>query len=415
MHVAYVCSDRGVPIAGTKGASIHVRSLAQALSENHSVSLLAANPGVDPVEGFRPQVHAVGYDRTLKRLKRRVAEGDPDGTTSREIYALLVGNLAYRRLHEIHLENPIDAVYERHSLWSWAALAFAREVGVPHVLEVNAPLVREQATYRELAMDDVARACERELVGGSDAVVVPSDALAEHALRLGASRDAVHVLPNAVDPELFPAPPIPSSRRLEQLRGRFVTAFAGSLKPWHGVEILLAAFRLLLRSTPEAHLLVLGDGPLKQQVDGAVGSLGADRVTAPGAVTHATVPGWLAQADAGVAPYPDQPDFYFSPMKVVEYQAAGLAAVASDLGHIRRQIQDLETGLLVPAGDPAQLAAALARLARRPTLARRLGRQARAAVLTEHTWHRVAQRVEEIMLEHIRDPRLRLAAARSGS
>jgi glycosyltransferase involved in cell wall biosynthesis len=414
VHIAYVCSDRGVPAAGTKGASIHVRALAQALSERHHVSLLAANPGTGALSGFRPRLHAVGYDRSLKKLKRRIAEDDPCGTRSREIYALLVGNLAYRRLHEIHLESPIDAVYERHSLWSWAALAFARETGVPHVLEMNAPLVREQATYRELVMGDVASACERELVTGSDAVVVPSRALADHAVRLGARRHAVHVLPNAVDPELFPSPPIPRTQRRAALRDRFVAAFAGSLKPWHGVEILLAAFRQLLESTPDAHLLILGDGPLRDRVTAAALSLGADRVTAPGAVPHDEVPHWLAQADAGVAPYPRQSDFYFSPMKVVEYQAAGLAAVASDLGHIRSQIADMETGLLVPAGDTRRLAEALAELARRPTLARRLGRQARDTVLTEHTWRRVAERVEALMLERMTAPRLRLASGRRG-
>ncbi|MDH3525253.1 MAG: glycosyltransferase family 4 protein [Acidobacteriota bacterium] len=415
MHIAYVCGDRGVPIGGTKGASVHVRSLSQALAARHRVSLLAANPGGGPLDGFTPEVHDVGYDATLKRLKRRLAAGRPAGTESREIYALLLGHRIYRRLDEIHRARAIDAVYERHSLWSWAALAFAREAGVPHVLEVNAPLVREQATYRKLAMSGVARACESELVSGADVVVVPSEALARHARRLGARRAAVHVLPNAVDAALFSAPPALPARERGPLEGRFVVAFAGSLKAWHGIEVLLDAFRRLLSSTPRAHLLVLGDGPLRAKVEEAASELGGERVTAPGAVPHEAVPRWLAHAHAGVAPYLRQEEFYFSPLKVVEYQAAGLPVVASDQGHIRRQVADLVTGILVPPGDPIRLAEALERLARQPALARRIGRQARARVLAGSTWERVAARVESLVLARVAAPRLRLAVGRSGA
>ena len=43
-----------------------------------------------------------------------------------------------------------DLVYERHALWTYAAMEYARGIGIPGVLEVNAPLVEEQRKHRRL-------------------------------------------------------------------------------------------------------------------------------------------------------------------------------------------------------------------------------------------------------------------------
>ncbi len=400
MRLAYVCSDLGVPIGGTKGASIHVRALAQELAlRGHQVSVLAANMDGELSDDFRPAVCGVGFDRTLKSIKRRVASRDPFTSAPREAYAMLLGNLVWDRLALLHADRPLDGIYERHSLWSWAALRFAREHRLPLVLEVNAPLVDESSKYRQLAMADVAAACEQELIGGASSVVVPSDELAERAVELGARRGDVHVLPNGVDPRLFADPaPLPPERTAA-LDGRFVIAFVGSLKPWHGIDLLVARFRRLAARLPEAHLLVLGDGPAAAEVAALAAELGSDRVTAPGAVPHDRVPAWLRHADVGVAPYPELDDFYFSPMKVVEYQAAGLPVVASDLGHLRRQIEDGVTGFLVGAGDGAAFEARLVELAADRERSREMGTVARRRVLAHSTWRAVAERVEGLFYQ----------------
>lgn len=397
MHIAYVCNDLGVPIGGSKGASVHVRSLAQALAvRGHRISLLAANPGPAPPAGFLPRVHSVGHDRVLKSIKRRLQALEPDSPAGRETYALLLGGLTYQRLNALHRDRGLSGIYERHSLWSWAARAFAQSHRLPHVLEVNAPLVAEQSRYRELALRATAQACEQELIAGASEVVVPSAALAEHARRLGAKRRHIHLLPNAVDPQMFSsAQPLPAALS-QPLAGKFVIAFVGSLKPWHGVESLLRLFPSLLAELPAAHLLVVGEGPLSAAVEKLASELGGERMTATGAVPHEEVGSWLHLADVGVAPYPPLDDFYFSPMKIVEYQAAGLAVVASDLGHIRRQIAHGETGLLVPAGDETELRRTLLELGRQPALARQLGRRARQAAANA-TWDQIAAAVERLL------------------
>jgi glycosyltransferase involved in cell wall biosynthesis len=73
--------------------------------------------------------------------------------------------------------------------------------------------------------------------------------------------------------------------------------------------------------------------------------------------------------------------------------AARLPVVASRVGHLAGVLDEERTGLLVPGGDAAALAHALARLATAPELRDRLGAAARAEVEAHHTWDRIAARV----------------------
>ena len=114
------------------------------------------------------------------------------------------------------------------------------------------------------------------------------------------------------------------------------------------------------------------------------------------AVAPHEVPGLLTSVDAAVAPYPRATGFYFSPLKVYEYLAAGRAVVASRVGQLETVIRHEVNGLLCPPGDAAALATALEHLRREPALRARLGRAARATVLRQHTWDAVAARVLEL-------------------
>jgi starch synthase len=166
-----------------------------------------------------------------------------------------------------------------------------------------------------------------------------------------------------------------------------VAVFTGSLRPWHGIDSIVEAWALLGDEAPE--LLVVGDGPGRARHEAA----GA-RVT--GAVAHTEVPNYLAEAEIGLAPYAhDAPD-YFSPLKLFEYLAAGLATIAADLPGVRDVVTD-ETAVLVPKGDAPALADAVAMLAADRERRRRFGEAGRALVAAHHTWQHRAQSILELV------------------
>jgi len=377
MRVAYVCADTGVPVFGPKGCSVHVQQVVAALRRaGAEVELFAARlDGQAPTALRGVPVEPLPCPREDDRAQREQA--------SLAANAALETALARR--------GPFDLVYERYSLWSFAGMEHARGAGAVGLLEVNAPLVEEQATYRGLVDREAAERVASRAFGAASALLAVSNCLARRLAQHPATHGRVHVVPNAVDPDRFPAG-LPPARPAAE--GGFTVGFLGSLKPWHGLALLAEAFARLRERRPASRLLVVGDGPGRAAFESALAARGAREATElTGPVPPEAVPGLLASMDVAVAPYPPQAEFYFSPLKVYEYMAAGLPVVASRIGQIEEAIRDRVDGMLCPPGDPEAFAAALLRLAGDPGLRSRLGQAARRAVLAERTWSGVAERI----------------------
>jgi glycosyltransferase involved in cell wall biosynthesis len=179
--------------------------------------------------------------------------------------------------------------------------------------------------------------------------------------------------------------------------GAFTVGFAGTLKPWHGLETLAEAFGIAQQADPAFRLLIVGDGPRRSILEEALARAPhPERVIFTGALDPGRMPGMLASMDVAAAPYDDLPGFYFSPLKLFEYMACGRASVASAVGQIPEIIRHGATGLLCPPGDAGALAGALLRLRREPALRADIGNAARAYVTRNHTWDATARRVFEI-------------------
>jgi glycosyltransferase involved in cell wall biosynthesis len=312
----------------------------------------------------------------------------------------------YERARDYLLLCNVDFVYERYALFSFAGIRLARELGVPHILEVNAPLAYEQEKMRGLEIKELAREMERRIFCETDRVIAVSGRLQEYAVSCGVAESRIHVLPNAVDPQRF-APHRPAAQQRDktvraqyQLESKHVIGFVGSLKPWHGTETLLEAFRRLHATAANTHLLIVGDGPAREELEKYTHTHGLEgAVTFTGNVSYDDVPQYLAAMDIAVAPYVANENFYFSPIKIFEYMAMGKPVVAGKIGQVEEVIADGETGLLFAPGNIDQLAAALARLVDDSPLCRCLGEKAGTWVLQERTWEHNAWQVIAIANE----------------
>lgn len=369
--VVDVCIDPGVPVFGRKGCSVHVQEvLREVVRRGHAAELVTARPGGDPpadLAGVR--VHDLG----------RARGDDPAG---RERLLVAADAVAADLVRKIVSRAHDAVVYQRYSLWSCEVMEAARDLGVPCVLEVNAPLVTEQARHRVLVDEAGATARTARALRAATYAYAVSGPVAAWAESTGGR--FVDVVPNGVDPDRFPPrPPVE--------RTPLTVAFVGTFRPWHGVELLLDAVeQLSADDAPPPRLLLVGDGPTRDVAVARARGMGVE-VEAPGAVDPAQVPGLLVGADAAVAPYPSG-DAYFSPLKVMEYLAAGLPTVAGAVTDLPVLFTDAEELLLVPPGDATALATALRRLRDDPELRSRLGTQGAAAVRERHTWAAVVDR-----------------------
>lgn len=376
-RIAYVCADPGVPIFGRKGCSIHAQEVLRSLLRR----------------GNRVELFAMGLDEPpppdLAAIEIHPIARIPKGDLAAREQALLAANAdVYQALAEV--EGRFDLIYERYSLWSYAGMEYARNSGTPGIVEVNAPLIEEQAEYRGLVDRAAAEEVANRVFGAATAVVAVSQEVASYLDRYPIARNHVRVIPNGVNPDRFPSNVVPAC----PAPGVFTVGFVGSLKSWHGLPVLVEAFDRLRQWSPQTRLLIVGEGPARRELETDLAERDLSHCSVlTGAVPPEAVPALLASMDVAVAPYPALDHFYFSPLKVFEYLAAGCACVASRIGQIEEIIEDGRNGLLFPPGDATALAEALNRLRLEPELRQRLGEAARATICEGHTWDNVAEQI----------------------
>jgi glycosyltransferase involved in cell wall biosynthesis len=356
VRLLYVCCDPGVPLLGAKGASVHARSVTAALTRlGHHVAVACASVG----------------------------QGNPapPGVPIHELPA--APERAGERIAELIAEYDAQAILERYSLASGPARGAAGESGVPLVLEVNAPLVREAARHRGLTGIPEAQERERQAFAGADAIGAVSRAVLAHVRRTAPDGPRPRWIPNGVEVERFAAA-APTALGLSADTVKI--GFVGSMKPWHGVADLLDAIGDL-----PVELVLAGHGPLLDELRRA--SAGDRRVHILGDLPHDRIPGLLRSLDIGAAPYLPDEDFYFSPLKVLEYLAAGLPVVCPRVGDLPELVG--EAGILYEVGDRVALSEALARLANDRELRVRAAGQARLRA-ARWSWARNAAAYAEL-------------------
>ncbi len=363
LNIAYLLADPGIGVFGSKGASVHVQEMIRALRHHgHEVTVFCVR------RGEKDGTELVPAD--LADLPVVDVPVPPGKHAQREISL----QVAAAALATAVAEGEFDLVYERYSLFSDAGL----RTGLPFILEVNAPLIEEQATHRSLYDEATADRLSREMFAAAELVSCVSTPVAAWVESLVPQARTV-VTPNGVNTgRIRPAQP----------HGPELTVgFVGTLKPWHGTGVLLDAVALARHPW---RVEFCGTGPQSAALRAQAEELGiAKRVRFHGAVAPEEVPGVLAGWDVACAPYPQARGHYFSPLKVYEYMAASLAVVASRVGELPALLDG--RGVIVEPGDATGLAAALDRLAADAGLRTRLGTVARRHVEAHHTWnHRCA-------------------------
>lgn len=217
------------------------------------------------------------------------------------------------------------------------------------------------------------RLIDRALARCSTRIVACSETVRASLIerdRIAAAR--VTCIPNGVDLARVGSPePAPLRAEFDFPPQVPILAVIGRLHPAKGHRDLLPALSALREQGLDFRVLIVGEGPLREELESAIASrdLGP-RVILTG--QRGDVPALLAALDALVIPS----RWEGLPIVLLEAMARGCPIVASRVGGIPDAVRDAREGLLVPPGDPDALAAALARLLASPELRRELGANA---------------------------------------
>ncbi|GIU83246.1 MAG: hypothetical protein KatS3mg008_0021 [Acidimicrobiales bacterium] len=327
--------------------------------------------------------------RALPRqaLSRRLAGVLPTWvkTAAKDLRAAAqAAGFARRPLPDLEFDPAF--VWQHHDLFQVVGLRWARLLGVPLVVFVDAPQVWEAARWgvsRRGYAHLLERLAERPVLTHADLVLAVSPEVADVLERLGVAGDRMAVAGCRADPRRF-TPEIDGTEVREALglQGRVVVGWVGSFRRFHAVDLLVEALGQVTRHVGEVSLLAVGDGATRYETEALAAELGVHAVF-PGAVPHEEVPRYLAAMDLAVLPARSADEFHYSPLKLREYMAAGLPVVAAEVGETSRVMTDGVDGVLVEPGSVTALAAAVAKLCQDSGSRAELGRAARRRALEE--------------------------------
>jgi glycosyltransferase involved in cell wall biosynthesis len=273
------------------------------------------------------------------------------------------------------------------------AIPPARVAGVPVVIAS----IRDRGPYLTL----LQRRVQRQVCRLADCVLVNADAVKEWLVADGYDPAKIVVIRNGVDLTRFNLPAEPDRIRVELglPPDTPLVAVVSRLNRLKGLEHFLEASALIAPRFPEARFLVVGETPpydrgYLEELTALAHRLGiGEQVIFTG--LRSDVPALLAAVTVAVMPSLNEA----LSNALLESMAAGAPVVATDVGGTSEALVDGESGLLVPPGDAAALAAAIARLLDAPRLAARLAAGGREAIAQRFSIERMVEATEQLYLE----------------
>jgi glycosyltransferase involved in cell wall biosynthesis len=370
-------------IASRDGQSVHIEEMIAALHRQGHETLL-----VGP-----PSFMATGFgrsDQAIDRIKRALP------ASVFEVLEVAYNVKAYLRLRAAVRDYQPDAIYERFSLYLFAGAWLRRRLRIPLLLEVNSPLFEERSKNDGLRLQALGRWAQRLLWTRADHVLPVTHVLGRIMENYGVPPARITVVPNGINPERFGSTPDRAAAKsaLGLPAGRIVLGFTGFIRSWNAVNRLLD-FAHAHRERLDLHVLVVGDGPARAELEAHAARLGiADRLTITGVVDRDDVARFVAAFDVAVIPGLTP---YSSPLKLFEYLQLGRAIVAPDVENIREILtDDSDAELFDPAREGA-MEEALDALCTDAARRERLGEAARDTIQAKSlTWDENARRVVRI-------------------
>ncbi|MCZ8316888.1 glycosyltransferase [Phreatobacter sp.] len=283
-----------------------------------------------------------------------------------------------------------DVLYVRSHFMAWPVTWFAHLCGVPVVHEINGTPRDVVITYPALRMLSwlIQRSYRGQYRRAAHLVAV-TEGLAVWA-KAFAGHDRVSMVSNGANTDIF-NPAGPADAELAPF-----VVFVGGLVAWHGIGQML--FALEDPAWPASvRLVIVGDGVERDQL---VRKAGHPRLVYLGLRKQAEIAPLLRGA-VSVLCVLDDPDRRSStgvaPLKLLEAMACGAPVIVSDLPGQSDLVRRLDAGLVVPMGDAAALAAAVAELAGDKARARAMGLNGAAHVQAEASWRQQVSRLHSVL------------------
>lgn len=377
------------PFPANHGSAASIREMSDTLTDmGHDVHIVTYPTGQDDIRVRRAKVH-------------RTAPFRPEGNAK-------VGPSSEKFLFDFHLlrllcrvirSEQIDIIHAHNYEGALVGIMAKWITGRPLIYNAVNLMTDELAGYRFIRPAWLAHGIARGLDWFTpifpDHITAVSPELRDWFVEHGVPARKVDMIPAGIEPELFDHPQPEKFREKYQLNGRSVVMYTGVLNAFQRVDYLLRAFAVVLRTKPDALLMVVS--PLVSESHAKENQQLADELGISRSIiwiaphTLEDLPSYLALADVTVVPRPECPGH---PVKLLNYMLAGKPTVSFAGG--AKGVRHLHDAFIVPNHDFDALGRGIVTLLEDRKLAAELGANARATVLADFDWRQICRKIEKI-------------------
>lgn len=395
MKILYYSAHPNLHLELASGPGTHMREIIREFEE-------AGHEVIPVIMGHVPKQTGNSEGLAKPGLKSRIRKFIPSliWHTMKDVKLRKFDRHAKECLEEAVATHHPDLIYERAYYLMTSGVEVAKEKGVSHILELNAPYPEEKAEMEGRSLlNSAAKKAERTQLQLTNLVVVVSSALKDYVdEQCPGTAVKTLVVPNAIRPVKFEQVQTQNTNARKSLGipdGALVFGFVGSIFPYHGVGEMIDAF--LEVADEKSHLLVVGDGEILPELrQKAARSELATRIHFTGKVAPQKIPETIGAMDICIMA---RSNWYGSPVKIFEYGAMNKAIIAPRNVPVMDAMTDKADGLLVET--QVELMEAMKLLQQDEGLRKSLAAHFFNRVYTEFTWKQVAQKTLKALQDQL--------------
>ena len=357
--------------------AVHIRGVVDALRARGVRVEILSLPNADPYDEKKPSAG------TAKRPWRKMARALPEPLF--ELLEFAFNFLSFFRVWRWLSKYPEGTfIYERYSLFLFSTVALARLRGLPIILEINDSAAAPRV--RELFFLTLALMVERWTFRNASGLIFISSDFRNICLKRHGQMAPSIVSHNAANIADFTSKPGQREvmRQKYGLEKAIVCGYLGAFIVWHQIDLFVQRIADRLAERDDLKFLLVGDGVTYKKVCDFVQSHKLEsRIILTGRVPHAEVAGILSAMDFAVLPAAAD---YSSPVKLFEFMAAGIPAVAPDYNPVKEILTDGENGWLFPAGNISAAVETVFAVSKDLIFLKQVGTNAKDYIARERQW-----------------------------
>ncbi len=355
------------------------------------IKLEAAHGGSGHVEGVLSSLMKLGHRLTvLVQSDQAAYKGEKiirftraDNAVARTVRSFCI---PFFTAFYYCVAKKTDLVYERAKIFGGGGVLAAWLCGKKSVYEMNEPIPFGLSAVK----DRKEKLIERWHVWVAKHATIVTGTHESFFLNMGAKNTMI--INYGTDPALF--------KPEETKEMTKMILYTGSFAPWHACDKVIEVAKRLVLKDKDVQFVLLGEGQQFELCKRLVAAYHLEKhVLLPGRVPHSEIPAYTQRAAICLAlfdqhyPLFKRFDYFYSPIKVHEYKACGKPIIASNIGNLKKIVQNGKNGFLVDEQNVEEIEHAIVMLLQNKALYHTMSAQNRKDVVEEYNWDVINQKI----------------------